>query len=133
MKTSLDTLLDLTALLPSLLSRADRILPLAATNSRRLKAKDLLLNCTNLERQLLLWYQGLEEAAAFNRENPLLYWLDPNSAMTTPADRVPFGETYVFANSLSASIDVRSMKFSTVSFFRTGLKPASLSPCLVSG
>ncbi|KAK8063973.1 hypothetical protein PG996_008625 [Apiospora saccharicola] len=76
-KSSLDALLDVIAFVPSLLHRADRVLPLLppAALGRRLKARDLLANCVNIEAQLARWSAGIEAAAAGNRDMPLLYWI----------------------------------------------------------
>ncbi|KAK9772655.1 hypothetical protein SCAR479_10706 [Seiridium cardinale] len=100
-KTALDNLLDIVSQLPSLLSRADRVLPLPPSISRRLKANDIISNCAAVEAQIEAWYTCIEEAAARNRENPLLYWpwqRDMVIASTGQWEQgqVPFQVTYEF-------------------------------------
>ncbi|ORY69475.1 uncharacterized protein BCR38DRAFT_333608 [Pseudomassariella vexata] len=93
-KTSLDNLLDIIALLPTLVARADQITPLPPSMGRRLKAKDLLNNCASIEKQLENWYAGIEQAAAANRDNPLLYWIGEPSLHA----QIPFADTFAFAS-----------------------------------
>ncbi|KAK7966533.1 uncharacterized protein PG986_000810, partial [Apiospora aurea] len=105
-KSFLDSLFDVVSVMPALFHRADRILPLPpATLGRRLKAKDLLSNCLNIEARLARWYAGIERAAAGNHDMPLLYWihgsLDLNHNGRMEGQRhaqIPFADTYDFAS-----------------------------------
>ncbi|KAK8035665.1 Aspercryptin biosynthesis cluster-specific transcription regulator atnN [Apiospora rasikravindrae] len=107
-KTFLDSLFDIISVMPALFHRADRILPLPpATLGRRLKAKDLLSNCLNIEARLARWYAGIERAAAGNHDMPLLYWihgsLNLDSGPATGRQRhaqIPFADTYDFASTV---------------------------------
>ncbi|KAI1421431.1 hypothetical protein F5Y12DRAFT_708685 [Xylaria sp. FL1777] len=54
-RTSLDDLLDVVVLLPSIYSRADDITLVEADSDRRLKARELLDNCVNIEAQFDIW------------------------------------------------------------------------------
>ncbi|KAK8113257.1 hypothetical protein PG984_013783 [Apiospora sp. TS-2023a] len=113
-KSSLDALFDVIAFVPSLLHRADRVLPLPpAALGRRLKARDLLANCVNVEAQLARWSAGIEAAAAGNRDMPLLYWIHGTlnlgggrgggPTMEGHGQRhaqIPFADTYDFASTV---------------------------------
>ncbi|KAK8030646.1 c6 zinc finger domain containing protein [Apiospora arundinis] len=113
-KSPLDSLFDLISVVPSLLHRADRILPLPPTTlGRRLKAKDLLANCISVEVELARWYARIEAAAAGNRDMPLLYWIHGSlnlgggngAGMIGGGEgrrhaQMPFADTYDFASTV---------------------------------
>ncbi|KAL7627104.1 hypothetical protein AAE478_003880 [Parahypoxylon ruwenzoriense] len=100
-RTPLDDLLDIVVLLPSILSRADRITPLESTSVRYLKAKDLLSNCVNIERQFDIWYSMLRQRVG--ESGPPLYWV--GDAMTSGA-QVPFSDAFNFPSPLMALVHV---------------------------
>lgn len=107
-KSSLDALFDVLSVVPALLHRADRVMPLPpAALSRRLKARDLLANCVSVEAQLAQWSAGIEAAAAGNRDMPLLYWIHGTLNLRGDGGRgqqrhaqIPFADTYDFASTV---------------------------------
>jgi hypothetical protein len=71
----MDTLLDIAVLLPTMLSRADRVAQEAPSVARGLKAKDLLDNCLSVEKQFEIWYHVAQQVAA-DESTLLLYWIE---------------------------------------------------------
>lgn len=76
-------------------------MPLQPSISRRLKAKDILANCAAIEAQFGVWYGAVEEAAAKNRDCPLLYWPWQRQCGTKETGQweqgqIPFQVTYDF-------------------------------------
>ncbi|KAI6091823.1 hypothetical protein F4821DRAFT_173382 [Hypoxylon rubiginosum] len=100
-RTPLDDLLDILVLLPSIFSRADRITPLGATVPRRLKARDLLSNCVNIERQFDIWYTMVHQRV--DESGSPLYWVGdavPGSV------QMPFPEVFHFPSPLIGLVHV---------------------------
>ncbi|XXG96649.1 hypothetical protein Hte_002937 [Hypoxylon texense] len=100
-RTPLDDLLDILVLLPSIFSRADRITPLGATIPRRLKARDLLSNCVNIERQFDIWYAVVHQKV--DESGSPLYWVGdavPESV------QMPFPEVFHFPSPLIGLVHV---------------------------
>ncbi|KAJ9154743.1 C6 zinc finger domain protein [Pleurostoma richardsiae] len=99
-KSLVDTLFDIIVLIPSLLSRADRILPHDPTLSRRLMAQDLLANCLSIERQLDGWHASvLAGAASGGDDQSQLFWIeDPGD---TDA-QIPFADPFAFRDGATA-------------------------------
>ncbi|KAI1384511.1 uncharacterized protein F4822DRAFT_433055 [Hypoxylon trugodes] len=100
-RTPLDDLLDIVVLLPSIYSRADRITPLEAKVARRMKARDLLYNCLNIERQFDIWYSMVHQRV--DEMGSPLYWIV--DAMTSGA-YVPFSDAFNFPTPLMGLIHV---------------------------
>jgi len=100
-KSIFDNLLDIIAQLPSILHRADRIVPQEQTLARRLMAQDLLANCVHLESQFNAWFS----AAATTTPSPMLtgqdfFWIaDPG--VTEP--QIPFADPFGFGDGLTAT------------------------------
>lgn len=95
LKSPLDQLCDIMLCLPSILASVDRILPLPASTSRRLKAQDLLQNCLILETQFHRWLAGV--AIGAGGQHPP-YWSDERDA---PEGEIPFANFYTFRDGLS--------------------------------
>jgi hypothetical protein len=96
-KSLLDRLFDITVLMPSIFARADRIIPLQATVTRRLRAQDLLANCLNIERALDEWHALASQPT---EEYPLVYWTEePDSP---DASQIPFADSFAFRDGISS-------------------------------
>ncbi|KAI2465557.1 hypothetical protein F4781DRAFT_22059 [Annulohypoxylon bovei var. microspora] len=100
-RTPLDDLLDIVVLLPSIFSRADRITPLEASGSRRLKAKDLLISCANIERQFDIWYSMVHQRV--DESGSPLYWVADATASGVHA---PFSDAFNFPSPLIGLVHV---------------------------
>ncbi|KAI5859341.1 hypothetical protein GGS23DRAFT_607564 [Durotheca rogersii] len=100
-RTPLDDLLDIVVLLPSLFSRTDRIPLLEPTPVRYLKAKELLNNCVNIERQFDIWYGVLHQRIDESRVPP--YWM---AETMNGGTHVPFADAYQFPSPLMALVHV---------------------------
>ncbi|KAI2624012.1 hypothetical protein GGS26DRAFT_593532 [Hypomontagnella submonticulosa] len=100
-RTALDDLLDIVVLLPSIFSRADRTTPLEASAPRRLKAKDLLSNCANIERQFDIWYAMMHQR--YEESGSLPYWVA--DTMTSEGE-VPFPDVFNFPSPLMGLVHV---------------------------
>ncbi|KAI1378375.1 hypothetical protein F4677DRAFT_393327 [Hypoxylon crocopeplum] len=100
-RTPFDDLLDIVVLLPSIFARADRITPLEAGASRRLKAKDLLSNCVNIERQFDIWYSMVHQRV--DESGSPLYWV--TDATSTRA-HMPFSDAFSFPSPLMGLVHV---------------------------
>lgn len=96
-KTPLDRLLDTLSMLPTLLSRADRVVQLAPP-AGRLKARDLFANCVGMQNELDVWYAGIEAAAIRNPACPILYWARKSGTADGEEGQIPFADTYDFAS-----------------------------------
>lgn len=96
-KSHLDRLFDITVLLPSIFARADRIFPLPATATRRLKAVDLLANSLNIERQLDEW---LAVATQPDEDYPQAFWIEEPDA--ADASQIPFADSFAFKDGISS-------------------------------
>ncbi|OBT78708.1 hypothetical protein VF21_02335 [Pseudogymnoascus sp. 05NY08] len=72
-KTAMDRLLDIQVMLPGIFERARRTEAFPPSAYRRLKAKDLLDNCTRLDRSFEEWYSDLKSQSADGGGGPL-YW-----------------------------------------------------------
>ncbi|EOO02220.1 putative c6 zinc finger domain-containing protein [Phaeoacremonium minimum UCRPA7] len=95
-KSVFDKLFDNVVLLPSILARADRILPHDPTLARRLMAQDLLGNCINVDRQLEEWHNSVILAAG---DQSRLFWIeDPDGS----GAQIPFADTFAFRDSITA-------------------------------
>ncbi|KFY70125.1 hypothetical protein V499_09447 [Pseudogymnoascus sp. VKM F-103] len=68
-KTAMDRLLDIQVMLPGIFERARRTEAFPPSAYRRLKAKDLLDNCTRLDKSFEEWYSDLKSQS----DGPL-YW-----------------------------------------------------------
>ncbi|KFY90750.1 hypothetical protein V500_04971, partial [Pseudogymnoascus sp. VKM F-4518 (FW-2643)] len=68
-KTDMDRLFDIQVMLPGIFERARRTDKFPASPYRRLKAKDLLDNCTRLDKSFEEWYSDLKSLS----DGPL-YW-----------------------------------------------------------
>ncbi|KFY28512.1 hypothetical protein V493_02894 [Pseudogymnoascus sp. VKM F-4281 (FW-2241)] len=68
-KTDMDRLFDIQVMLPGIFERAKRTDAFPASAYRRLKAKDLLDNCTRLDKSFEEWYTDLKS----HLDGPL-YW-----------------------------------------------------------
>ncbi|TGJ87437.1 hypothetical protein E0Z10_g1358 [Xylaria hypoxylon] len=94
-RTSLDDLLDVVVLLPSIYSRADHITLLKADADRQLKARELLDDCISIEAQFDIWHSVIQQGIR------LPYWVDdPKSAS------IPFNEPLSFASPLLCLVHV---------------------------
>ncbi|KJR82369.1 uncharacterized protein SPSK_03074 [Sporothrix schenckii 1099-18] len=60
-KSGLDRLLDIAALLPAVLSRADNVTAHQPTLGRRMMAQDVLANCLYVERVLEQWHASVQD------------------------------------------------------------------------
>ncbi|KAI0883570.1 uncharacterized protein GGS22DRAFT_33027 [Annulohypoxylon maeteangense] len=100
-RTPLDDLLDIVVLLPSIFSRADRITPLEVSDSRRLKAKDLLISCVNIERQFDIWYSMVHQRV--DDSGSPLYWV---TDATTSGAQAPFLDAFSFPSPLIGLVHV---------------------------
>ncbi|KAI6380877.1 hypothetical protein MCOR25_001402 [Pyricularia grisea] len=94
-KSDIDRLLDVIALIPALLSRADHILPHTPTLERRMLANDLLGNCLNVQGLLDGWLLSVDHDLASDG-TPVpqqLYWVNAIDDSTN----IPFADsTYGF-------------------------------------
>lgn len=96
-KSVFDRLFDNVVLLPSILARADRILPHDPTLARRLMAQDLLGNCINVDRQLEEWRHSVVLAAGGDQSR--LFWIeDPDAS----GAQIPFADTFAFRDTITA-------------------------------
>ncbi|KAI0901512.1 hypothetical protein F4806DRAFT_501756 [Annulohypoxylon nitens] len=100
-RTPLDDLLDIVVLLPSIFSRADRVMLMEASGARRLKAKDLLLSCLNIERQFDIWYSMVHQRV--DEQGSPLYWV---ADATTSGAQVPFLDAFNFLSPLMGLVHV---------------------------
>ncbi|KAI0013959.1 hypothetical protein F4779DRAFT_639100 [Xylariaceae sp. FL0662B] len=100
-RTPLDDLLDIVVLLPSIFSRADRIIPLEPSPSRHLKAKDLLSNCVNIETQFDIWYSMLQQNV--DELSSPLFWVEN---ATDSVGQVPFCDEFAFQSPLMGLVHV---------------------------
>ncbi|KAK0646339.1 hypothetical protein B0T16DRAFT_458267 [Cercophora newfieldiana] len=91
-KSPFDSLLDILAFLPSVLQRADRIIPQEQTLIRRLMAQDLLDNCVHLESQLDTWLLSTSPSPTSD-----LFWIETNDS-----PMIPFADTFAFRDGLTA-------------------------------
>ncbi|KAI0458334.1 hypothetical protein F5B21DRAFT_23534 [Xylaria acuta] len=99
-RTSLDHLLDIAVLLPSIYSRADHIMPLDANADRQLRARDLLENCVNIEAQFGIWLSVVQQTT---RSSSVPYWVADS---TESASHLPFDELLSFADPLLCLVHV---------------------------
>ncbi|KAJ8126302.1 hypothetical protein O1611_g7335 [Lasiodiplodia mahajangana] len=93
-RTSLDDLLDIAVLLPSIFSRADHITPLDAGGDRQSGARELLGNCVNIEEQFDIWFSM---AQGTTRSSGSSYWTADSTEMPS---HLPFDEMFSFASPL---------------------------------
>ncbi|KAI2630619.1 hypothetical protein GGR54DRAFT_627788 [Hypoxylon sp. NC1633] len=100
-RTPLDDLLDIVVLLPSIYARADRITSQDASATRRLKAKDLLDNCVNIERQFDIWYSMVHQRV--NESGSPLYWVADVMSSST---HMPFSDAFNFPSPLMGLVHV---------------------------
>ncbi|KAI1478612.1 hypothetical protein K445DRAFT_380686 [Daldinia sp. EC12] len=100
-RTPFDDLLDIVVLLPSIFSQASNITPLDAPSCRRLKAKEFLDCCVNIERQFDIWYSMLHQRVG--ESGSLLYWTA--DAMTSET-HVPFSNVFNFPSPLIGLVHV---------------------------
>ncbi|OTB04970.1 hypothetical protein M426DRAFT_261330 [Hypoxylon sp. CI-4A] len=100
-RTPLDDLLDIVVLLPSTFAEADRIIPLEASESRRLKARDLVSNCIHIERQFHIWYSMVHQRVDDSRSS--LFWI---SDAMTGGSHIPFPEAFSFPSPLIGLVHV---------------------------
>ncbi|KAK3956833.1 hypothetical protein QBC32DRAFT_380931 [Pseudoneurospora amorphoporcata] len=87
-KSLLDQLFDIIALLPRILSRADRVITEEVPSlPRRQRAQDLLTNCLNIERQLNAWsaFFSAEMTVAISRQTTTAV-ITPSSSSTSMSD-----------------------------------------------
>ncbi|KAH7629089.1 hypothetical protein B0T09DRAFT_150698 [Sordaria sp. MPI-SDFR-AT-0083] len=87
-KSLLDQLFDIIALLPRILSRADRVVAEEVPSlPRRQRAQDLLTNCLNIERQLNAWSASFsaEMTAAISRQTTTAV-ITPSSSSTSMSE-----------------------------------------------
>lgn len=82
--------------LPSILATIDRILPLPATITRRLKAQELLQSCLILETRFHQWLGGVIIGAGADQHAP--YWSDD---LGGPGGEIPFANPYTFRDGLT--------------------------------
>ncbi|KAJ8123679.1 hypothetical protein ONZ43_g426 [Nemania bipapillata] len=99
-RTSLDDLLDIAVLLPSIFSRADQIMLLEASDDRRSRAKDLLDDCVNIETQFDIWLRVVREST---RTSGAPYWVADSTK--TPS-HLPFGELLSFSSPLLCLVHI---------------------------
>ncbi|KAI8954615.1 hypothetical protein F4801DRAFT_479172 [Xylaria longipes] len=99
-RTSLDDLLDIAVLLPSIYSRADQIMPLGADTDRQLMARDLLENCMNIEAQFDIWLSMVQQTT---RSSSALFWVADS---TENASHLPFNEPLNFVSPLLCLVHV---------------------------
>ncbi|CAJ2506017.1 Uu.00g001470.m01.CDS01 [Anthostomella pinea] len=102
-RTPLDDLLDIVVLLPSIYSVADRITSLEPSPSRRLRAKDLLANCVNIEAQCEIWYSVVQQKAESSGQGSL-YWVA--DSMTNAPSHAPFADVLHFASPLMCLVHI---------------------------
>ncbi|KAI1287748.1 hypothetical protein F5Y03DRAFT_113893 [Xylaria venustula] len=93
-RTPLDDLLDVVVLLPSIYSRADDITLLETDNDRKLRARELLDNCVNIETQFEIWLSVVQQRGEL-----------PYRVSNGPA-YVPFNEPLSFTSPLLCLVHV---------------------------
>ncbi|KAI0408542.1 hypothetical protein F4802DRAFT_353205 [Xylaria palmicola] len=91
-RTSLDDLLDIVVLLPSIYSHADHIISLDSSTDRELRARDLIDNCINIEAQFDIWLSVMQQRT---RPPSMPYWVTDS---TERASYLPFTEPLSFAS-----------------------------------
>ncbi|KAJ2981980.1 hypothetical protein NUW58_g6548 [Xylaria curta] len=99
-RTSLDDLLDIVVLLPSIFSRADHIMLLAANADRQLRAKDLLDDCRSIEANFDIWLSVVKQRA---RQSSIPDWA---AESTGSGSYLPFDEPLSFASPLQCLVHV---------------------------
>ncbi|KAI1115020.1 hypothetical protein F5Y14DRAFT_143046 [Nemania sp. NC0429] len=99
-RTSLDDLLDIVVLLPSIFWRADHIMLLDAHPDRLSGARELLDNCVNIETQFDIWLNVVQQT---NRASGALYWVA--DSVETPSHPA-FDGMLSFANPLLGLVHV---------------------------
>ncbi|KAI1757465.1 hypothetical protein F4782DRAFT_130684 [Xylaria castorea] len=103
-RTSLDDLLDIVVLLPSIYSRADHITPPDANADRQLRARDLLENCVNIEAQFDIWLSVVQQTTQqTTRSSSVPYWVADS---TENASHIPFDEPLNFVSPLLCLVHV---------------------------
>ncbi|RWA12011.1 hypothetical protein EKO27_g3092 [Xylaria grammica] len=94
-RTSLDDLLDVVVLLPSIYWRTDHIALLEANADRQMRARELLDNCINIEAQFDIWLSVVQQRTR------LPYW-----AGDSEGAYIPFNEPLSFASPLLCMVHV---------------------------
>jgi (R)-2-hydroxyglutarate---pyruvate transhydrogenase len=90
-----DRLFDITVMLPSIFSRADRIIPDSPTLARRLKAQDLLANCLNIDMKFDLWHKFVSQGT---EDYPQVYWVEESDGSRA---QIPFAEDFAFKDGMT--------------------------------
>ncbi|OBT68800.1 hypothetical protein VE03_02121 [Pseudogymnoascus sp. 23342-1-I1] len=80
-KTDMDRLFDIQVMLPGIFERAKRTESFPPSAYRRLKAKDLLDNCTRLDKSFEEWYNDLKSLS----DGPLFWSVDASHAYNPKA------------------------------------------------
>ncbi|KAI1203199.1 hypothetical protein F5X97DRAFT_160688 [Nemania serpens] len=99
-RTSLDDLLDIVVLLPSIFSRADHIMLLDAHADRLSGARELLENCVNIEIQFDIWLSVVQQ---MTRASGAIYWAADSAENLLHS---AFDEMLSFANPLLCLVHV---------------------------
>jgi hypothetical protein len=90
--------LDVLALIPGLLARADAIIPNEPTLERRLLAQELLASCLQVEGLLEAWYLSIEPQTA--------WWVESAGGVAAGGGmeeaRIPFVDAFAFRDSGTA-------------------------------
>ncbi|KAI8957371.1 hypothetical protein F5Y11DRAFT_363876 [Daldinia sp. FL1419] len=100
-RTPFDDLLDIVVLLPSIFSQASSVTSPDASVSRRVKAKEFLDCCVNIERQFGIWYSVLHQRVG--ESGSMLYW---TTDATTTDTHVPFSSVFNFPSPLIGLVHV---------------------------
>ncbi|KAI1431226.1 nucleophile aminohydrolase [Xylaria sp. CBS 124048] len=99
-RTDLDDLLDVVVLLPSIFSRADNIMALRSCVDCRLKTRDLLKDCVNIETQFNIWHNVIQRKARSSGEP---YW---PAGSPESGSHLPFQAPLSFTSPLSCLVHV---------------------------
>src|SRR5580700_9039585 len=75
-KSDMDRLFDIQVLLPGIIERGERLESHPPSFHRRLKAKDLLQNCIQIDKMFNDWYKELQSQS----EDPLFWLVDAVSS-----------------------------------------------------
>ncbi|KAI8635005.1 hypothetical protein F5Y19DRAFT_485946 [Xylariaceae sp. FL1651] len=101
-RTSLDDLLDIVVLLPSIFLRADCITQLEPSVERLLDAKEILTDCVNIETQFDIWFSVVQQTARSSFQS-VPFWVEDS---TTSGSQAPFNDLLSFASPLLCLVHI---------------------------